>query len=73
MTHEAHFNEIDRQCILDEIIFYAPGIARCVHMVYDYAPWLIAGGRLMHSLQSTQQIDAPGMYFCLPVLQPLIE
>lgn len=37
-------NEIYRQRILDEANVHASGVARYVHMVYDCAPWLVAGG-----------------------------
>ena len=67
------FNEIDRQRILDEVIIHAPGIARYVHMVYGSAPWLIAGGRMIQSLQGTQQGDLLGMFLFSLVLQPLID
>lgn len=44
------FNEMGCQLILDAVVIHAPGLARYIHMVYDCAPWLIAGRHLIRSL-----------------------
>lgn len=67
------FNEVDRQNILDSGSTHAPGIARCVHMVYGCAPSLVTGRYFIRLLQGKQQGDPPGMFLLSLVIQALVD
>lgn len=66
------FKEVDHQRILDEVTVHAPVITRYVHIVYGRVPWIVAGRRMIQSLQGIQRGDPIGMFLFFLVLYPLI-
>lgn len=67
------FNEVEHKNIINAVVIHAPGIARYVHRVRGYKPWLVAGQHLIRSLRGTHEGDPLGMYLFSSFIQPMIK